>query len=72
MSIYLQESMALQGKDGSPDHWVQLQSHLQHYQLEIQQRESSLQHLNIKVCIQMFHLKNKITSYISCQHELFS
>ncbi|XP_067245933.1 putative leucine-rich repeat-containing protein DDB_G0290503 [Chanodichthys erythropterus] len=47
--LHTLESMALQGKGGSPDHWVQLQSYLQHYQLEIQQRESSLQHLSIKL-----------------------
>ncbi|XP_042631730.1 ELKS/Rab6-interacting/CAST family member 1-like [Cyprinus carpio] len=46
------ESVALQGKGVSQEHWVQLHGHLQHCQQEIQQRDFSLQQLNIKVCIQ--------------------
>ncbi|XP_056089236.1 golgin subfamily A member 4 isoform X2 [Rhinichthys klamathensis goyatoka] len=44
--LYILESMTLQGKDVSPE---QLHSNLHHYQLEIQQRESGLQQLNIKL-----------------------
>lgn len=71
LSVYLQESMTLQGKDVSTEHCVQLHSHLQHCQQEIQQRDLSLQQLNIKVCIQMFHLESKRKCCIYC-HELFS
>ncbi|XP_052386816.1 golgin subfamily A member 4 isoform X1 [Carassius gibelio] len=46
---HILESMALQGKDASQKHWVQLHSHLQHCQREIQQRDFSLQQLNIKL-----------------------
>ncbi|XP_048025570.1 golgin subfamily A member 4 isoform X2 [Megalobrama amblycephala] len=62
--LHTLESMALQGKDGSPDHWVQLQSHLQHYQLEIQQRESRLQHLNIKLQ-QAIEEKEEVSTQLS-------
>ncbi|KAK7160686.1 hypothetical protein R3I93_008372 [Phoxinus phoxinus] len=44
--LHILESMTLQGKDVSPE---QLHSNLHHYQLEIQQRESGLQQLNIKL-----------------------
>lgn len=47
--LHKMEFMALQGKEASPEQWVQLNGHLQQCQLEIQQRESSLQQINIKL-----------------------
>ncbi|XP_059420754.1 golgin subfamily A member 4 isoform X1 [Carassius carassius] len=46
---HILESKVLQGKDVSQKHWVQLHSNLQHCQREIQQRDFSLQQLNIKL-----------------------
>ncbi|KTG41944.1 hypothetical protein cypCar_00032723 [Cyprinus carpio] len=58
------ESMALQGKDVSPEHLVQLHSHLQHCQREIQQRDISLQQLNIKLQ-QAIEEKEGVSSQLS-------
>ncbi|XP_042599692.1 golgin subfamily A member 4-like isoform X3 [Cyprinus carpio] len=58
------ESMALQGKDVSPEHLVQLHSHLQHCQQEIQQRDFSLQQLNIKLQ-QAIEEKEGVSSQLS-------
>uniref|UniRef100_A0A671N2P0 Coiled-coil domain-containing protein 18-like n=1 Tax=Sinocyclocheilus anshuiensis TaxID=1608454 RepID=A0A671N2P0_9TELE len=58
------ESMASQGKDVSPEHWVQLHSHLQHCQREIQQRDFSLQQLNIKLQ-QAIEEKEGVSSQLS-------
>ncbi|XP_059362198.1 golgin subfamily A member 4-like isoform X2 [Carassius carassius] len=58
------ESMALQGKDMSPEHWVQLHSHLQDCQREIQQRDFSLQQINIKLQ-QAIEEKEGVSSQLS-------
>lgn len=62
--LHILESMTLQGKDASPEHWVQLHSHLQHYQLEIQQRESGLQQLRIKLQ-QAIEEKEEVSTQLS-------
>ncbi|XP_016315190.1 golgin subfamily A member 4 [Sinocyclocheilus anshuiensis] len=61
---HILESMALQGKDVSQEHWVQLHSHLQHCQREVQQREFSLQQLNIKLQ-QAIEEKEGVSSQLS-------
>ncbi|XP_052438166.1 golgin subfamily B member 1 isoform X4 [Carassius gibelio] len=58
------EFMALQGKDMSPEHWVQLHSHLQDCQREIQQRDFSLQQINIKLQ-QAIEEKDGVSSQLS-------
>ncbi|XP_016108430.1 golgin subfamily A member 4 [Sinocyclocheilus grahami] len=61
---HILESMALQGKDVSQEHWVQLHSHLQHCQREVQQKEFSLQQLNIKLQ-QAIEEKEGVSSQLS-------
>ncbi|CAM4578460.1 unnamed protein product [Leuciscus chuanchicus] len=59
--LHILESMTLQGKDVSPE---QLHSNLHHYQLEIQQRESGLQQLNIKLQ-QAIEEKEEVSNQLS-------
>uniref|UniRef100_A0A8C1LTL3 Si:ch211-220f16.2 n=1 Tax=Cyprinus carpio TaxID=7962 RepID=A0A8C1LTL3_CYPCA len=61
---HILESVALQGKGVSQEHWVQLHSHLQHCQQEIQQRDFSLQQLNIKLQ-QAIEEKEGVSSQLS-------
>ncbi|XP_043120590.1 golgin subfamily A member 4 isoform X1 [Puntigrus tetrazona] len=58
------ESMALQGKDASPEHWAQMHSQLQHCQQVIQQRDLCLQQLNIKLQ-QAIEEKDGVSSHLS-------
>ncbi|XP_077104293.1 uncharacterized protein LOC143757215 isoform X3 [Siphateles boraxobius] len=59
--LHIMESMTLQGKDVTPE---QLHSNLHHYQLEIQQRESGLQQLNIKLQ-QAIEEKEEVSTQLS-------
>ncbi|XP_058606704.1 golgin subfamily A member 4 isoform X4 [Onychostoma macrolepis] len=66
---HILESMALLGKDASTEHWVQLHSHLQHCQQEIQQRDFNLQQLNIKLQ-QAIEEKEGVSSQLSTVSKL--
>ncbi|XP_067275864.1 putative leucine-rich repeat-containing protein DDB_G0290503 isoform X2 [Pseudorasbora parva] len=67
--LHILESMSLQGNDVSPEHWVQSHSHLQQYQLEIQQRESGLQQLNIRLQ-QAIEEKEEVSTQLSTVSKL--
>ncbi|XP_051953744.1 golgin subfamily B member 1 [Xyrauchen texanus] len=66
--LHIQESMW--GTDVSPEHWVQLHSHLQRSQLEIQQRDFGLQQLNIKLQ-QAIEEKTGVSAQLSTVSQMF-